>query len=72
MYAIRSYYVPFVMICNASRDEINAFRKKHNFEIPVFVMDEIELKVISRSNPALMILEKGVVKGKYPYRSIPA
>ncbi len=63
--------VPFVMICNASRDEINAFRKKHNFEIPVFVMDEIELKVISRSNPALMILEKGVVKGKYPYRSIP-
>lgn len=63
--------VPFVMICNASREEINAFRKKYSIEIPVFVMDEIELKVITRSNPALLILKKGVVKGKYPYRSIP-
>ncbi len=63
--------VPFVMICNAGRGEINAFREKHGLKIPVFVMDEIELKVISRSNPALIILQKGVVKGKYPHRSFP-
>lgn len=64
--------VPFIMICNASRDEINTFRKKHKLQIPVFVMDEIELKVISRSNPALLVLKKGVVKAKYPAKSIPA
>lgn len=63
--------IPFVFICNAGRPQINAFRKKYNFDVPTFVMDEIELKVISRSNPALLIVEKGVVTGKYSYRSIP-
>lgn len=63
--------VPFIMICNATRDQINEFRKKHNFELPAFVMDEIELKIISRSNPSLLVLKKGVVKAKYPYRTIP-
>ena len=60
------------MICNATRDEINKFRKKHSFKLPVFSMDEIELKIISRSNPALLVLENGVVKAKYSKRTIPA
>ena len=64
--------VPFIMICNASREDINAFRKKNKFDVPTFAMDEIELKIISRSNPTLMVLEKGVVKGKYPFRSTPS
>ena len=63
--------VPFIMICNSSRESINAFRKKHKFDVPAFVMDEIELKIISRSNPSVVVLEKGVVKGKYAFRSTP-
>jgi uncharacterized membrane protein YphA (DoxX/SURF4 family) len=64
--------VPFVMICNASREEINRFRKKNKFNIATFSMDEIELKIISRSNPSVIVLEKGVVKAKYAYRSTPS
>jgi hypothetical protein len=64
--------VPFVMICNASREEINKFRKKNKFNIATFSMDEIELKIISRSNPSVIVLEKGVVKAKYAYRSTPS
>ena len=64
--------VPFMMICNATREDINAFRKEYGFTIPVFSMDEIELKIISRSNPALMVLEKGVVKAKYTLASTPS
>jgi hypothetical protein len=64
--------VPFVMICNASREEINKFRKENKFNVPTFSMDEIELKIISRSNPTVVVLEKGVVTGKYPYRSTPS
>ncbi len=64
--------VPFLLICNATREEINKFRKKHKFMLPVFSMDEIELKIISRSNPALLVLENGVVKAKYSKRAIPA
>ncbi len=64
--------VPFIVICNASRDDINDFRDKNDFEVPVFIMDEIELKVISRSNPALLVLEKATVTAKFAHRSIPS
>ncbi|MCH2224410.1 MAG: DoxX family membrane protein [Crocinitomicaceae bacterium] len=64
--------VPMIMICNASSDEIVAFRKKNKLNVPIFTMDEIELKIISRSNPAVLVLEKGVVKAKYGHRSFPA
>ncbi|NRA10372.1 MAG: DoxX family protein [Crocinitomicaceae bacterium] len=64
--------VPFIMICNASREDINKFRKKNKFNVATFAMDEIELKIISRSNPTVVVLEKGVVKGKYPFRSTPS
>jgi hypothetical protein len=63
--------VPFVMITNATRSEMIAFRKKQQFDCAMFSMDEIELKVISRSNPALLVLEKGVVTGKYSHNGIP-
>ncbi|MEJ6583572.1 MAG: DoxX family protein [Crocinitomicaceae bacterium] len=63
--------VPFVVICGATREEINAFRKKHGLYAPFFVNDETELKAITRSNPSILVIEKGIVKAKYPYRSIP-
>lgn len=63
--------VPFVMITNGTREEIDAFREKNSFNCAVFSMDQIELKIISRSNPALLVLEKGVVKEKYSHRMIP-
>ncbi|MCH2230052.1 MAG: DoxX family membrane protein [Crocinitomicaceae bacterium] len=63
--------IPFVMMCSASRDRINEFKRKHNFTAPIFVNDETELKAISRSNPSLLVIEKSVVKGKYSFRSTP-
>ncbi len=63
--------VPFVVICGATREEINAFRKKHGLYAPFFVNDETELKAITRSNPSILVIEKGVVKAKYPFRTIP-
>lgn len=63
--------VPFIMVCNGTREQVEAFRKKHKFNLPIFLMDETELKIISRSNPAMVVLEKGVVKAKYAFRSIP-
>ena len=64
--------VPFAVICGASREQINEFRKKHSFNAPIFVNDETELKAISRSNPTLLVIEKGIVRGKYPFRSTPS
>lgn len=63
--------VPFVIMCNANRDQINAFRDENKFFAPIFVNDETELKAISRSNASLIVIEKGVVMAKYPFRSTP-
>jgi len=63
--------VPFAIICGASREQINKFRKKYDFNVPIFVNDETELKAISRSNPTLFVIENAVVKAKYPFRSTP-
>jgi uncharacterized membrane protein YphA (DoxX/SURF4 family) len=64
--------IPFVLLTNASRGEIYYFRKHNELNVPIFINDETGLKAIARSNPSLMILKKGIVKGKYPHRSIPS
>ena len=64
--------VPFVVMCGASREDIEKFRKKHAFYAPFFVNDETEMKAISRSNPAMLVIEKGIVVGKYSQRTIPS
>lgn len=63
--------VPFAIMCGASREDIVSFREKNKFYAPFFVNDETELKAITRSNPTLMVIEKGIVKAKYPFRSTP-
>jgi uncharacterized membrane protein YphA (DoxX/SURF4 family) len=64
--------IPFVLVCNANREEINVWRNKNNFQIAAFSNDATELKAIARSNPSLMIVEKGIVKEKFPWRSFPS
>lgn len=63
--------IPMVLVCSSNRETVNKWRAKHKFDIPVFDNDETELKAIARSNPSLMIVQKGVVKGKYAHRSLP-
>lgn len=63
--------IPMVLLCSVSREDMMAFRKKHNFNVPMFTNDEIELKAISRSNPSMMVIQKGIVKGKFAHRSTP-
>jgi hypothetical protein len=63
--------IPFVIVTNANRDQINHFRKKYKFNVPIFLNDETELKAIARSNPSLMVIQNGIVSGKYPHRSTP-
>lgn len=64
--------IPMVLLCSASREDLLAFRKKYKFDIPMFTNDEIELKTIARSNPSMMIVQKGIVTGKFTFRSIPS
>ncbi len=63
--------IPIVMICNAGAKDVERFRAKYQFNIPTFINDEITIKSISRSNPALLVLKNATVVGKYPHRALP-
>ena len=63
--------IPFIIISNESAKSMNSFKRKNGLHIAAFTNDETELKAITRSNPALMIIKKGIIIGKYPHRSIP-
>lgn len=69
--ACKKRNIPMVFVTSATRPEIDTWRKKYSIDIPTFTNDGIELKAIARSNPSLMLVQKGIVKGKYPHRSIP-
>ncbi|MGM0479179.1 MAG: MauE/DoxX family redox-associated membrane protein [Bacteroidota bacterium] len=64
--------IDMIMITASNADEIEAFRASKGLDIPTVQNDEIEIKAITRSNPTLMVLKKGVVKGKYAFRSTPS
>jgi hypothetical protein len=64
--------IPMIMLATSGKDEIMAFREEHELELPTFINDETELKAITRSNPTLMVLQSGVVKGKFAFRSTPS
>lgn len=64
--------IPFIIICNASRKDIESFKKKYQFHVPVFVNDEKTLQAVSRSNPSMLVIKNAVVKGKFPHRALPS
>lgn len=64
--------IPMVMITASPKEDVLEFRKKTGLYLPTLKNDNIELKGMTRSNPTLMVLSKGVVIGKYSSRSIPS
>ena len=48
------------------------FKQIHNLDIEFLTCDATTLKTIVRSNPGLIVLKKGVVVAKYPYRNVPS
>lgn len=64
--------IDMILITTASQDEIIAFREEYGLKIPTVLNDATEIKAITRSNPTMIVLKKGVVKGKFAFRSTPS
>lgn len=62
--------IPFYVLCPGSGEEVEAFKKEHGFDATFLVFDGIEIKIIIRSNPGLVLLQKATVIDKWPSRSI--
>lgn len=73
-FALRSQKagVEFIGLTSSSPKEVDAFRHENNSAFDYYYCDATTLKTIVRSNPGLVLLHKGTVIAKWPYRNFPA
>jgi FMN phosphatase YigB (HAD superfamily) len=63
--------VEVIVISSSSKEWTDKLAKELGRNLNTLSNDAIELKIIVRSNPGIIYLEKGVVKGKWDYNRIP-
>ena len=69
--------VDFVGITNSSEEEIAAFVEKYGIEFPIYynpinpITGPFMVRDAIRSNPGIILLDKGVVKEKWAWRDFP-
>ncbi|WP_291910642.1 BT_3928 family protein [Chitinophaga sp. CB10] len=55
----------------STKEEIAAFQQAKGLTFQFLQMDGVAIKTAVRSNPGLILLEKGTIKGKWAYHDIP-
>ena len=68
---VQTLNIPVYGLTASNYETTDAFRHKHQIMYPFLTGDGIMLKTIIRSNPGLVVLEKGTVTGKWHYNDIP-
>lgn len=63
--------VEALVLTSSDPAKFELFRHEHQLAIPYYLADATVLKAMIRSNPGIMLLEEGVVKGKWHYNDIP-
>jgi len=65
--------IPFVVLTGSSWDEIEKFKSANRINESLLFCnaDDIELKTMVRSTPGLMLIKKGIIKGKWHYNNVP-
>ena len=62
--------IPFFVLAPATEEQIAEFKQKHNFGATFLTFDATEVKILVRSNPGLLFLQKGTIMDKWPCRSV--
>jgi hypothetical protein len=61
----------FIMLIDKSLEEMQIFINEHDITFPVYTADDVELKMVNRSNPGVTLIQNKTVKQKWSYRNIP-
>ncbi len=70
--ACKKASVPFIALCSSNDIESNKFKEAHKLDIEFYTIDQTVCKTAMRSNPGLMWLQNGTVKGKWSYANYPS
>lgn len=65
-----SVVTPYIL-SSVSDDEINAFKREYQLDLPVYKADATVLKTIMRANPGTWLLSNGTVRGKWHHNTTP-
>lgn len=68
----RSQGYTFLALTSSGEEAIRRWQDMTGAEYPFAFMDELTLKTIARSNPALVLLHGGTILGKWPSHAIPS
>lgn len=74
----QSKNIDFVAVTNSSEDEIDQFIQNNKLNIPIYynpidlIKGPFMVRDAVRSNPGLVLIEKGVVVNKWSWRNFPA
>ncbi|MDW8287692.1 MAG: DoxX family protein, partial [Flammeovirgaceae bacterium] len=60
-----------VVVLTADAVNFEDFRRQVGLEVPYYIVDGVVLKTMMRSDPGLMYVEDGTVKGKWHYNDVP-
>ncbi len=61
-----------LVLTSVSGDDMEPFLQSQQLDLPYYYADGTVLKTISRSNPGILLLSQGVVKGKWHYNDTPS
>ena len=64
--------VPFLALSASNDIETAKFNTKHGLSLPFYTIDGTVCKTAMRSNPGLMLMQAGTVKGKWSYANYPS
>lgn len=63
--------IEFFIVTSSSLLLTQEFAKKHELNMPILQLDGTVSKTAMRTNPGLILLQEGVVKGKWSYKDFP-
>lgn len=69
--ACKKAEIPILALSGSNDIESNAFKNKHQLDIEFYGIDVTVCKTAIRTNPGLILLQQGTIKGKWSYLNYP-
>jgi hypothetical protein len=63
--------IAFYVVCSADPETSAKYNKEWKLNAPFLVLDVTTSKTALRTNPGLLLLEQGVIRGKWSFRDYP-
>jgi uncharacterized membrane protein YphA (DoxX/SURF4 family) len=69
--ACEEHGIPFVAVTSSLPEQVERFKETNQLGLDFYYADDVTLKAMIRSNPGLILMQDGVVKGKWHHNDWP-